>query len=305
MTEFQGNGGSDAVGGDGATQRVSTTNGVPLAAIIEELVALQRRRRFCIVSQSRDDRSTESFIADMLGYRSDLTEGERAKLFKQASTIRKMVEKGGGEDQLAPVTHARAVLSAAAPIIIASKQGREGFDAMRKAAEKRMRDLARKLPVYPWAASIEGLGDLGLAVVIAECPGDNLAGLADYGNPAKMWKRCGLAVINGERQRKKIDAEQAALHAYSPRRRATVYGDIGAPLFFAKAKNYLGTVYAERRAHTAVMHPEWSKAHSDNDARRYITKRLLRDLWRAWRAAMAKLSPSEDMPPANLSDAAD
>jgi hypothetical protein len=271
-----------------------------LAEIIEEIVALQRRRRFCIVSQSRADRSTEAFIASMLGYRADLAEGDRAKLFKQASAIRKMVEKGGGGDQLAPDDPVRAVLSAAAPIIIASKAGRDGFDTLRKAAEKRMAKLARLLPVYPWAASITGFGELGLAVVVAECPGDNLAGLADFGSPAKVWKRCGLAVIDGERQRKKSDVEQAARHGYSPRRRATVYGDIGAPLFFAKGRNYLGQMYKARRAHTASVHPDWTKAHSDNDARRYITKRLLRDLWRAWREAARDLvaeGPRHCLPP--------
>lgn len=65
-------------------------------------------------------------------------------------------------------------------------------------------------------------------------------------------------------------------------RRGTIAGDIGVPLFFAKSKNRYGEVYAARRAHTAIAHPDWTKAHSDNDARRIMTKALVEDLWRAW-----------------------
>lgn len=36
----------------------------------------------------------------------------------------------------------------------------------------------------------------------------------------------------------------------------------------------------ERRAHTAITHPEWTPGHSLNDAMRIASKRLLRDLWR-------------------------
>lgn len=43
-------------------------------------------------------------------------------------------------------------------------------------------------------------------------------------------------------------------------------------------------VYDERRMHTAVTHPEWTAGHSANDAKRFVAKRILRDLWRAARA---------------------
>jgi hypothetical protein len=41
--------------------------------------------------------------------------------------------------------------------------------------------------------------------------------------------------------------------------------------------------YDHRRAHTAVTHPEWTDGHSHNDALRYASKRILKDLWRAAR----------------------
>jgi hypothetical protein len=38
--------------------------------------------------------------------------------------------------------------------------------------------------------------------------------------------------------------------------------------------------YDQRRAHTAVTHPEWTPGHSHNDALRVASKAILRDLWR-------------------------
>lgn len=38
-------------------------------------------------------------------------------------------------------------------------------------------------------------------------------------------------------------------------------------------------VYDDRRAHTAITHPDWTPAHSDNDALRITAKAILRDLW--------------------------
>lgn len=37
--------------------------------------------------------------------------------------------------------------------------------------------------------------------------------------------------------------------------------------------------YDQRRAHTAITHPEWTAGHSHNDALRIVGKEILRDLW--------------------------
>lgn len=42
-------------------------------------------------------------------------------------------------------------------------------------------------------------------------------------------------------------------------------------------------VYDQRRAHTAITHPEWTDGHSHNDALRVASKEILKDLWRAAR----------------------
>lgn len=42
-------------------------------------------------------------------------------------------------------------------------------------------------------------------------------------------------------------------------------------------------VYDDRRARTAITHPDWPDGHSHNDALRVASKAILRDLWRAAR----------------------
>lgn len=42
-------------------------------------------------------------------------------------------------------------------------------------------------------------------------------------------------------------------------------------------------VYDRRRTLTATTHPDWTPGHSHNDALRIVSKRMLRDLWRAAR----------------------
>lgn len=273
-----------------------------IAATCAEIVSLQRLRRFCIVSQSRCDRSIESLIASRMGFRIDATEKDRKQVFARAKAYRERVEKGG-EGQPGSETQASVALSALDSVILLSAASRKSWDDQREAYEKEMRRLAMTLPVWPFAKAVRGLGELGLARLIGE------AGIpiGDYRTASGLWKRLGLAVINGERQRKKTDKDEAAEHGYSPKRRAEAWSVCSDSLFRqqwrgadeetglpARPIGPYGEVYAKRRAHTecriaATEHMDaknpakWSKGRCHNDARRVMTKRLLLDLWLAWR----------------------
>lgn len=52
---------------------------------------------------------------------------------------------------------------------------------------------------------------------------------------------------------------------------------------YAKNGSEYAQLYIDRRNHTAVTHPEWTPLHSQNDALRIVSKRILRNLWRAAR----------------------
>jgi len=144
--------------------------------------------------------------------------------------------------------------------------------------ERRLKELVQKLPVWEWWDSICGLGALGLATIVAET-GD----LSNYSGPAKVWKRMGVAVIEGERQRKKKGVE-AFKHGYSPRRRSVTWVVSDSLL---KKKNIYKELYDDRKAKQSEIWPDRAKGHLHNEARRYVGKRLLLHLWREWRRDLA------------------
>jgi hypothetical protein len=62
-----------------------------------------------------------------------------------------------------------------------------------------------------------------------------------------------------------------------------------------------GEAYGERKAWNLAR--GWTPGHAENDARRYMTKRLIRDLWRAWRDARCDVESVPRVHPADLSEA--
>jgi len=293
--------------GEGATIDAASTSAYlsPLSEICATLAMLQRRRAYCIKRQSMADRSTEAHIATYyLGYHSGLPEDERSRIFREATKIRRAVEGGEGHGPFD--TQRQYALSDAFPIIIASAKSREAFDDIRLKTEAEMKRLAKTLPVWPFVASVRGVGELGLAVVIGEC-GDSLS---EFRTVSKMWKRLGLAVIDGLRQGglpKGATAEQWTAHGYSPRRRAEIWSIFSDSMFRqqwagdkdADGKNPkiskkpvavpthptgpYGEVYLREKEKKLAL--EWTKGHAHNHARRLMTKEFLKHLWIAWRAA--------------------
>lgn len=193
----------------------------------------------------------------------------------------------------------------------------------RLATEKVLAKLARSLPVYPWAKAVYGFGDLGLAAIVGEA-GD----VGPYRTVSGLWKRMGLAVIGGERQRMKT-GEAALDHGYSPRRRSVMW-NIGGGLIGGMGKGprllvgeAIGDrpdltpyqrLFVERIRYEAERDPDMRRepttcpktgkpresfsAHAANRAKRYVEKRFLRDLYSAWRAASGPAATIQGAPPA-------
>jgi hypothetical protein len=154
---------------------------------------------------------------------------------------------------------------------------RDQLAAHRKPFEKRLEKLAKQLPVYPWAASVRGLGALSLAQIVAET-GD----LSLYANPAKVWKRMGLAVMPDGKRQRRVPGDEAFEHGYSPQRRSLMYV-VGENLVKLNRDGPYRTYYLAEKERQRAKLPDAPLAHPHNRAMRHMTKRLLRDLWRAWR----------------------
>lgn len=276
-----------AAGGGGQGSIVNHADNAP-SAICPQLMALQRQRRFLIRTANRQTNAAGAYVRRLLGWSPDLPDAERAKIVKAAAKAVKACREWDMIEGEPPMERDDALM------VRLTLDMAEPAQAHRHLIETRMEKLARQLPVYPWAKAVKGFGDLALAVVIGEA-GD----LSNYATKERLWKRLGLAVIDGIRQQKRSNVDEAAAHGYNPQRRAEIYSCVSESLTKWKAHNRYGAVYAARRLRTAETHPEWNKAHSHNDAMRVMTKKLLADLWREWRTAIVGMDTRSKVPSAS------
>lgn len=286
----------------GSAIAAATTTGQAPAALeysdtIAAIVALGRRRRFLIKSLIRQTNSVGAYVRSLLGWRLDLPEAERAKIAKRAARIVTAINKGISIDE--------PIADAVRPVVLASDAGSAPLTKLRDETEAEMIRLVKTLPVYPFAASIKGFArGLGLAVIVAEA-GD----IGSYKSRSALWKRMGLAVIDGERQGKRTNVEEAARHGYNPHRRAEMYAVVAEPLLkhqwrgldeetgeVAHAIGPYGERYGTKKAEYTVRveatkelpysdKAKWTPKRANEAAKRYMTKCLLRDLFGAWKAA--------------------
>lgn len=166
---------------------------------------------------------------------------------------------------------AEIAFAATFPLVEAGKS----VEVHRKAVEKRLLKLAAQLPVAGFILNLRGVGLLSLAGIIGEA-GD----LSAYSGPAKLWKRMGVGLVDGGRQRRVCDKEAAIRHGYSPGRRSHMW-NIGSCII--KAGGPLKDLYVERKEYELTKPETASKLHAHKKAQRYVEKRLLRDLWIEWR----------------------
>jgi hypothetical protein len=188
----------------------------------------------------------------------------------------------------------------------------EHFQSSRKGIEKELVKMARKLPAYDWIKSVHGIGDGGYASIVGEA-GD----ITKYKSVAALWKRMGLAVIEGGRQRCVSNAEDALIHGYNPSRRSVMWcvgtnliGSLGVgrrpeidvdlaqydwppyQKLFVERCRYLvekdpekygrgTTEKADKTTGEVILKESYSK-HCAASAKRYVEKRFLRDLYAEW-----------------------
>jgi hypothetical protein len=265
---------------------------VPIESLVEGLVERQVRRKFFISVINKQTNAAKALVRLNLGWRYDEDEAEREATNKVATRI--VSRAFAGKEQNEETEVASSLLLDLGTIADAI----EPCDIMRKAVEKEMCGLARQLPVYEWAKGIKGLGEIGLAVIVAEAGND----LSLFPKKGHLWKRLGLAPYNGKAysswrsEKNGLSKEEWVNAGYSPRRRAEIYACVGEPLMKHQSARIdketgeieqeagpYGVVYANRRVLTAQTHPDWTKMHSHMDAMRKMTKILLRDLWQEWR----------------------
>jgi hypothetical protein len=261
--------------------------------IIDLIRAKHRERCFAMDQRKRLDLALGAFLRLMMGWRKDLPEAERKAI---AAEVSGMMDDGGGPW---------------AEVIAASRIGSAPFEKIEGDAKKEMARLAKQLPAWEtFGTKHRGFGEVSLAVIIAEA-GD----LSNYATHSKLWRRMGMAPYSREGVTKSgkqwrveggLSDKDWTAFGYSPKRRSAMYV-IEDSLYrqqgfyrevYLKRKEYLrsraarnGLAVAPSAKIPAKSRDEFvSLGHIDQDAKRYMGKRLLRDLWKAWRRAITAVA---------------
>jgi hypothetical protein len=219
-----------------------------------------------------------ALIRRAMGWRLDLPEKDRNRINRDAAKFIKIAADGEDMPEVW-ATLSDSLMSYCEYSQMATKP----FATLEHKLRSELERMAKQLPVYTWIESICGAGALGLALIVGEA-GD----LSNYSNPAKLWKRMGLAPKSGYAMECKNGETAYAV----PRRRRSISWRVADSLF--RKKNPYSELYRERRGIECEKNPAFVRKvdeetgkvsvskHCDNRARRYAEKRFIRDLWRAW-----------------------
>lgn len=249
---------------------------------IARIKTLYKQRNDIIRAHGNLTRQVTSICYHAVGFNTFLPEKQRAAAMKAGNRLLADLKAGNPE--------AAIVFDSAGYLLHVIDQS--GFDKQKRIIEKKMEKAVASLGMEDFIASVSGFSSVQLANIIGEA-GD----IANYGTVSRLWKRMGMAVIDGVRQSKQSDKGKALDHGYNPSRRSAMW-NIGETLIKAQIRSAkddagektgesiaigpLGQVYLDRKKYYAALHPDKTKAHIHNDAKRYMEKRLLKMLWRAW-----------------------
>jgi septum formation topological specificity factor MinE len=284
-----------AVSQDQASSAASSSDPAEteLDRLCGELMTLQRDRCFAINQQIRSNNATLAYIRTRLGFSTFDVEERRTALVRRARAIKAQVEaalagergKNGEAPALDPSLPPGIV-----NVVRRNIEVQAGWTEMRAETEAQMERLAADLPVVGFVAATPGLSLKGLAVIVGEA--GNLAGYPKIGH---LWRRLGLAVIDGRRQgslppgiSREQRVEEWLRRGYNPRRRAQVYAFIDDVFFRCQRPGSKYRAYYERKKGEYIAR---EKSYPDRSARRAMAKLLIRDLWRAWRTAFLRKEP--------------
>lgn len=256
---------------DGHSQAATQADRAAGGDLISSLMELQSMRQGVLRAQIRLKNQARAFVRRSLGWRYDLPEKELSAIRSKAESMVDAIEDGQTSNCAAGVS----------AMVLTLAESRRPLDPLRKTVEKNMDEKAKSLPapVVDFVEVTKGFGYGSLAAIVGET-GD----IGSYSNPAKLWKRMGLAVFDGKAQRRTTDAELAIEMGFNPRRRSVIW-NVGDSLIKSGGKYKL--IYDQRKTFEHGKNPEMSKLHAHRRAKRFMEKRLLLDLWRCWHGKTA------------------
>ncbi len=297
-------------------QPLAAYDPAPVADIVAQIVNLHRRRQAAIRAKTKVILMMKAEVRSLLCRDADFEEDkttDRVTAFGKAPRkLTKAAQKRVDDAIKAATAEIDEGLpqSDVASVISSYIESEKLFDAQCEGYAKQMVKLVKQLPAYEFVKSVNGFGDVSFATIIGEC-GD----IGTYKSVSAVWKRLGLAVINGRRQGNPGEgatAQDWVDHGYNRARRSVswnmrsgIIGNMGLwrPDFGSDLSDvtYYQKVYAERarfeaeklgmpvecKVNAKGVEKESYRAHVATRAHRYVEKRLLKNLYIEWRKAAA------------------
>lgn len=164
-------------------------------------------------------------------------------------------------------------------IVIHFIAARDALESPKNALKKQIEKLAKKLPVADFVERTRGFSWGSLAAIVGAA-----GNLSDYPKHDRLWKRMGLACMEDGTRQRKVAGDAAIEHGYSPARRSIMW-NVGDPQI--RNRGRYRAIYDARKAYEMERSPEMTPGHAHNRAKRYMEKKLLRDLWQEWRRCCA------------------
>lgn len=288
----------------------------------DEIRVWHRQRVYAMGRRMSDDLKLGAFLRTQLGWSRELPADEAKKITQAVEKFLKLGEKyiiherrcgKKGVDSVdfdtwledLADTKIEPRLLTWVDTMMASMRARQPMADVEDVAVKQMERLAKMLPVWAeFGEGVKGFGAPSLAVIIGET-----GNLSNYATIPKLWKRMGLAVMNGVRQGglpKTAKAEDWIAHGYNAKRRSQMFviGDVLIKFQGVYREHYLVHKAIERQkaeevgltvAPAAKIPAKFkddykSEGHIHKCAQRWMEKRFLRDLWGAWRRTIVELS---------------
>lgn len=169
---------------------------------------------------------------------------------------------------------------------------RESLDVLQVEENETIKILQKQMkahPLGPWVAAQKGVGEKQAARLLAvigdpywvdeaEFEDDEGNVVVRSGGPrtvSQLWAYAGLHV---DRQNNTAVWRRKGVQSNWKTAIKTRAYLVATSCIKQTASPYR-KVYDERRARTAVSHPDWTPGHSHNDALRIVSKAILRDMW--------------------------
>lgn len=169
-------------------------------------------------------------------------------------------------------------LSADEPAVVALNALQEGSAALEHETILSLQRALRKHPLGGFQKLHKGVGEKQLARLLGAIGDPYVRGDGTTRTVSQLWAYGGLHTLSsqegGNVAAKRMKGVKANWSTDIKTRAYLI------SVSCIKQKGDYREAYEQRRARTAETHPDWSPGHSHNDGLRFVSKRLLRDLWR-------------------------